>query len=232
MTINGGTDTLRRSTPELAAPPAMRVRRPRWRHPQLVIGALLVLISVVVGVRVVAAADDTIAVLVASKDLSPGQPLTAELVETRQVGIDGAEQLYYTERLGQGEVVVRHVRAGELVPRSAVAAAADVATGEDAVRFVTLAVPIAEAPAGLSAGDTVDVWVTPAGTGKAKRLAAGLTVTDASSGGALGISGSHATVTLAVRAAAEDDLGELVGGLIATSRDGRVYLSKLPGRFE
>jgi hypothetical protein len=49
-------------------------------------------------------------------------------------------------------------------------------------------------------------------------------------GSALGLGGSHATVTLAVQAEEPDELDDVVGQLITASREGRVYFSKLPGR--
>ena len=44
------------------APAVRRLRSSRWRDPRLAVGVVLVAASVVVGARVLAAADDTVAV--------------------------------------------------------------------------------------------------------------------------------------------------------------------------
>ncbi|NEE02461.1 SAF domain-containing protein [Phytoactinopolyspora halotolerans] len=239
MKINSDVDSPTHGSVGLDAPAAHRVRQMRWRNPQLIIGVLLVLVSTVVGARVVSAAGDTVPVLAAAEDLAPGQPLSAELVQTRHVALDGDDGRYFTGDLGAGHVVAREVRAGELVPASAVMDADEVASGGAAVRFVTVSLPATEMPARLSSGDMVDVWLTPAADGAAERLAAGVTVTEADTGGALGVSGSSATVTLAVRGDGGENgdegdeessrsVDELVGELIAASRAERIYLSQLP----
>jgi hypothetical protein len=196
----------------------------------LVAGVLLVLGSVVVGARVIAAADQTVPVLVATTDLAPGQPLTGAMVEMRDVVLDGNLDLYYTGDVGAGYVVVRTVSEGELLPRSAVAASTDSA----ATRYVTVAVPAAEVPTGLAAGAVVDVWRTPPEQSEeraATSLLDGVTVTAADSGGGgLTGSGGQARVTLAVSAEARagTDLDESMAQLLAAARDGLVYLTRVP----
>ncbi|WP_246222720.1 SAF domain-containing protein [Phytoactinopolyspora limicola] len=226
--IDTATPASRQTGPEMSAPQAARLRRARWRSPQLIVGALLVLLPVVIGTRVVAGANATVPVLAAAADLSAGQQLTPELVEVRQVAVDSVPDLYVGPELSEGHVVMRDVGAGELLPVGAVADAEELADA-DVLRYVTLAVPTTEAPAGLRAGDVVDVWVALSDRDEADRLVSGLTVTDVDSGGALGVSGTDTTITLAVLAADRAELDELVGELIPAGRDGRVYLSRLPG---
>ena len=55
------------------SPPAARLGRPRWRDARLLGGLLLVLLSVVLGARVLAAADDTVAVWSVTTDLAAGE---------------------------------------------------------------------------------------------------------------------------------------------------------------
>jgi hypothetical protein len=215
---------------EHPSPQATRVGAPRWLDLRLVVGVLLVLGSVAVGARVVAAADDTVPVLVATQDLTVDRPLTAALVQTRQVLLEDGLARYLSGDVPEGYVMVRPVEAGELVPRSAVAPAGEVA--ED-LRYVTLALPAAELPAGLRAGRVVDVWVAPDGeaTGAvAELLLAGITVTDVGGdSGGLGVSGTERAVTLAVTpGAADDTLEEAVARLVAAARDARVYLAAVP----
>jgi Flp pilus assembly protein CpaB len=211
---------------DLGSPRAARLARPRWLDPRLVAGLLLVLGSVVLGARIVAAADDTVPVLVAAADLAPGQRLTEAMVETRQVVLDGNADLYHTGDVGAGYVVVSPVREGELLARSAVAASADA----PAIRYVTVAVPAPEAPAGLVAGDAVDVWRTQAEQGEepaASPVLADVTVTAVDAGGSgLTGPGSQVRVTLAVTGGS--DLDESVAALVGAARDGRVYLAQVP----
>src|SRR5215207_3922844 len=155
------TDTRTTQSPAVApitgqnsSPQAARLRRARWLDPRLIIGLLLVLGSVVAGTRVIAAADRTVPVLVAAADLVPGQTLRPELVETRNVVLDGNLDSYVTGDVGPGYVVVRSVTAGELLPRSSIAAVTD----DRALRYITIALPAVEVPFGLVAGDLVDVW--------------------------------------------------------------------------
>ena len=216
---------------EHPSPQATRVGAPRWLDLRLVVGVLLVLGSVAVGARVVAAADDTVPVLVAAQDLTVDRPLTAALVQTRQVLLEDGLARYLSGDVPEGYVMVRPVEAGELVPRSAVAPAGEVA--ED-LRYVTLALPAAELPAGLRAGRVVDVWVAPDGEAAgavAELLLAGITVTDVGGdGGGLGVSGTERAVTLAVTpGVATDTLEEAVARLVAAARDARVYLAAVPG---
>jgi hypothetical protein len=228
MMITGAPPANRRLAADMEAPQATRMRRARWRSPQLVAGILLVLVSTVVGVRVVAGVDESVPVLVAVRDLNPGLPLTDDLVEVRRVVLQGGHELYQTGPVGSGYVVQREVRAGELVPISSLAVAEELAEGDGATRVMALAVPSAEAPAGLSAGDVVDVWLTPAGEGQAELVASALTVTNAGTEGTFGVSGGQVAVTVAVRASDDDQLEEMVGRLVTGSRDGRIYLSRLP----
>jgi len=58
-------------------PTPRRIRPPRWLDLRLVLGVLLVLGSVLLGARVVAAADATVPVWAATGDLAAGTELTA-----------------------------------------------------------------------------------------------------------------------------------------------------------
>src|SRR5215207_10828998 len=226
--LHTATDSVT-STPvsgDLGSPRAARLGRPRWLDPRLVAGLLLVLGSVVLGTRIVAAADDTVPVLAAATDLAPGQPLTEAMVETRQVVLDGNADLYHTGDVGAGYVVVSPVREGELLARSAVAASADA----PAVRYVTVAVPTTEAPAGLAAGDAVDVWRTQAEQSDepaASPVLADVTVTAVDTGGS-GLTGPGGQVRVTLAVAGPSELDESVAALVGAARDGRVYLAQVP----
>ena len=77
--------TLTAARPETAAPRAQRSRRPGWRNPRLLLGLLLVAASVVVGARLMAAADDTVGVWAVARDLPAGATLDDGDVQRRQV---------------------------------------------------------------------------------------------------------------------------------------------------
>ena len=141
--------------PDLPTPQATRLQRPSWKDWRLLVGVLLVLLAVVLGGRVVAAADDTTPVFVAAKPLVPGQPVTDEDLEVVRVHLDDVAQTYVdaTHSLPGGTYVLRPVREGELVPGSALG-------GKGRVRVKTLTVPVDPAAAQvLQAGSVVDVWV-------------------------------------------------------------------------
>ncbi|AYY12074.1 hypothetical protein EF847_04460 [Actinobacteria bacterium YIM 96077] len=213
---------------EPESPRGVRARRVRWRHPQLIIGALLVLVSVVAGVRVVAAANDTVPVLAAARDLGPGEPLTPDLVQAVDVAFDAGIDRYYTGELGDGYVTVHDLEAGELLSRSAVMPVDEMESTPEALRYLTLAVPGGQVPAGLTAGDSVDVWAISVEDETAEKLVSAVTVVEADTGAGLGMGSQHATVDVAVRASDGDELDELVSRLVAASRSGNVSLSQLP----
>jgi len=174
--------TVEAATRSSAAPAPTSARRlslARWRDPRLAIGVVLVATSVVLGTRVVTAADDTVAVWSLRSDASAGSSLSAsDLVPTRLHFADSDDiELYLpADATLPTDVVLAHdVRAGELLPVSALvpptAAAAE----------LPLAVPDGSLPADLAPGDLVDVWVTPEAAGgaapeKAVRVLSGVSV--------------------------------------------------------
>jgi hypothetical protein len=128
------------------------VRPPRWLDLRLVLGVLLVLGSVLVGARVVTAADATVPVWSAAGDLAAGTVLTdADLVAVQVRLDDVAGQYLATSTQPEGRVLGRAVRAGELLPRSAL---------EGATGLVQLALPVQAGyvPPGLQRGQVVDVY--------------------------------------------------------------------------
>lgn len=133
--------------------------RPAWRDPRLWIGVLLVAGSVVVGARLLAAADDTVAVWAVPDERGAGTPLrTDDLVVERVRFADAAAQERYfaADRPVPADLVlVRSVGAGELLARSAVGPAA-----ADPVLRVPLEVDPNRVPPDVGAGSVVDVWVS------------------------------------------------------------------------
>lgn len=143
-----------------AVPRATRSHRPGWRNPRLLLGIVLVAGSVVLGARLLAAADDTVAVWAVSADLPTGASVDESDLERRDVRFpDGATADGYVsadEGLPDGATLNREVSAGELLPRSAFARS----SGEDLVE-VPVSVVSDDLPATVRQGSVVDVWVTP-----------------------------------------------------------------------
>ncbi len=148
-------------------PSAARARRPGWRDPRLWIGIAIVAASVLVGARVLAAADDTEAVWALRADAGDGETLTEDDLVSVRVRFQDADELDRYFRVDDtlpGDLQLeRSLGEGELLPRAAVgdADAAD-------TRQVPLAVPPEQLPPSVGPGSTVDVYLvagTPAGGG-------------------------------------------------------------------
>ncbi len=134
------------------APAPRRVRPPRWLDLRLVLGVLLVLGSVLLGARVVSAADATVPVWAVASDLAAGVELGAEDLVAVDVRLDSAAGAYLsTTTRPEGRTLARAVRAGELLPRSAL---------EEPARLVQVALPVQAGfvPPSLTRGQLVDVY--------------------------------------------------------------------------
>jgi hypothetical protein len=141
------------------SPRARRLATPGWLDGRLVLGVLLVLVSVVVGARVLSAADRSTLVYAVNKDLAPGSVLQAgDLEQVRVRLFDNADRYIAVGSTPiSGYVVRRAVSAKELLPRLALSVPQD----EVDYRFVTVAVQGGHLPSALGRGQQVDVWVTP-----------------------------------------------------------------------
>ena len=191
-------------------PPARRAAAASWRDPRLVIGIAIVAVSVVLGVRLFAAADDTVPVWAARADLRDGTTVGADDVERREVRFSDTEDAdrYVSagSPLPDGTTLLRDVGAGELLPRSALGDGAAASLVE-----VPVAVAAEAVPATVRAGSVVDVWVTPDAAVGADRAESVLVFDDVvvvaapRSGTALGPSATR-QVIVGVDAAQEDGL--------------------------
>jgi len=142
---------------ELPKPTAARLRTPSWGDTRLVAGVVLVLLSMVIVAKVVAAAGDTVPMYAAAASLVPGQPVTQSDVRRVDVQLGGNRGSYVAadHDVAPGTFVLREVRPGELVPRSALGPKAE-------VNLKPVSVPVDTAGATpLDAGSIVDVWVNP-----------------------------------------------------------------------
>ena len=169
------------------------------------------LVSTVLGARVLGAGDTGTPVWVARHHLAAGLTLRASDVEARAVSVRGSAALYVSaaQPLPTGVVLAREVDRGELLPASAVGPAR--AGAEQ--RTVSVPVEGHHAAASLARGDLVDVYVTP-GHGDAPvapvLLATRAVVVDVEDGDGRFGGGTGRGVELAVPAGG---VAALVGGL-------------------
>lgn len=208
------------------SPPALRLRRPGWRDPRLVIGVLLVAAAMVIGSRVVADAAATVPVYAAARPLVSGEALASDALVVREVRLADCQDRYLLAdaAVPSGLVVLRTVGAGELVPLSAVAPGAQLG-----LRLIGIT-PSQTLPSGVVPGAAVDLWYIPATPGfdvetvvRPQLIAAELTVaeiTDAGSGFAVG---GDRTVQVLVPT---EDLADV---LAALAGDGSVAIVHVPG---
>jgi SAF domain len=136
----------------LPGPTPRRVRPPRWLDLRLVLGVLLVLGSVLLGARIVSAADATVPVWAADADLAPGTELTVDDLVAVDVRLDDSAEAYLSAGTRpEGRVLARAVHEGELLPRSAL---------EDPAEQVQLALPVQAGyvPPSLERGQVIDVY--------------------------------------------------------------------------
>jgi SAF domain-containing protein len=210
----GGTGAAGDQMP--SGPQPRRVRPPRWLDLRLVLGVLLVLGSVLVGARVVTAADATVPVWAAAGDLAPGTVLAEDDLVAVSVRLDDVGRSYLASSTRPaGRVLARAVRTGELLPRSAL----DEPTG-----LVQLALPVQAGfvPPSLARGQLVDVYAVadPAAGAKAAaggdvdRVVAGAPVQAVSGRGDGVLSTATTTVQVVISVAADDaaDVLGLIGG--------------------
>ncbi|RBY96470.1 flagellar biosynthesis protein FlgA [Blastococcus sp. TF02-8] len=194
-----------------AGPTPRRVKAPGWLDLRLVLGALLVLGSVLLGARVISAADATVPVWSAARDLAAGTELTAEDLVVVDVRLDDAASAYLSGSVRPaGSVLSRAVGAGELLPRTALE------EPEDLVQ-VSLPVQAAFVPPGLARGRLIDVYAVadPAAgaTGQAVgsvSLVVSAAPVQATSGNSEGVlSTPSSTVQVVVRVPSDEAAGVL-----------------------
>lgn len=198
---------------EIAGPAPRRVRPPRWLDLRLVLGVLLVLGSVLVGARVVTAADATVPVWAASGDLAAGTVLSAEDLVAVSVRLDDAAGSYLsTTTRPAGQVLGRSVSAGDLLPRAAL---------DPASELVQLALPVQAGyvPPSLARGQLIDVYAVAdpaAGAGQVAgdvSLVVGGAPVQAVSGRGEGVLSTATTTVQVVVAVAADDVQEVLAGI-------------------
>src|SRR4051812_25108185 len=168
----------------IAAPQAVRATQPGWRDPRLWVGVLIVAVSVVAGARLLAAADDTVVVWAAQRDMGAGDTVTSADLVGRRVRFGEAEGLdrYFTAGapLPTDLHLLRGIGAGELLPRTDVGPLRDYGLVQ-----LPVAVDAELVPPSVAAGSVVDLYVLPSSGGRCPAdcdpVLEGVTVVSASS---------------------------------------------------
>lgn len=205
-------------------PQTRRLSTPRWLDPRFLIGVAFVVVPIVIGAHVLAAADRYTTVYVARRALVPGQHLVADDLLVGRVRFDGESARYIAAGHSPvGYVVTRYVAVGEIVPIGALSGSPTALVAE---RLVTVPVGLGHAPIDLVRGDLVDVYVTPkpGGVGKVPhpRLVVGAApVASVQGSGALSSSG---TLSVAIEVPAVS-----VAGVVDAVESGTLDVVRVPG---
>lgn len=200
----------------------LRLRRPRWRDPRLLIGIVLVLVSVLAGMLVISRLAATTTVLVARSDVVLGDELDPGDFSAVQLRLGEQTGRYASspEQIPEGAVATETVRAGELLPLAVIG------QGEG-VQLRPVVVEVDEAvAASVAPGARVELWSTPADPGDAERspasrLVEGGVVRSVDEGSSLGMRSKSVEVLVP----AED----LPAVLEALAADDRVDVIAVPG---
>ena len=149
---------------DLPAPPAIRLKSPSWLDGRLVVGVVLVLLSVLVGAKIIASSDHYDTIWAASRDLAPGTTLVKAdllLVNVRFKDHGGV----YISAAGPspvGRTTSAPLTSGQLIPLAALPSTKPVP-----VRLVTIPVAKLHMPSGNDLhGVQVDLVDRDAADGK------------------------------------------------------------------
>lgn len=155
--------------------PVMRLRKPRWKDPRLIVGIVLVVASVLMGALLVSRLSATTPVLVARSAIVPGQTIEASDFVVAEVRLGDHTERYAgsVEAVPDGAVAMQAVQEGELLPLSAIGQAADVT-----LRPVVIPVDATVAES-VAPGATVELWHTSPATDESEEASAVLLVPDA-----------------------------------------------------
>ncbi|MFC7376298.1 SAF domain-containing protein [Brachybacterium sp. GCM10030267] len=207
-----------------ATAPMMRLRRPRWKDPRLIVGIVLVLASVLMGALLVSRLAETTPVLVARSAIVPGDEITPDDLTTVDMRLGDHTDHYVgsLEAIPDGAVATRTIEGGELLPTSAVGQAGD-------VPLRPVVIPVDETVAeSVRPGATVELWHTgpgdeSGGTGTAELLVSDAVVRSIDEGSSLGMR------SMAVEVLVPRD--SLAGVLEVLSQEERLDVIGVPGAY-
>ena len=160
IAICGHDVPVSRTHAAIDVPTATRAQPPGWRDPRLWIGVAIVAVSVVAGGRSLGAADDSVTVWAAARDVAPGDTLREDDLVSTSVRFGDATDLdrylLTADPLPDDLRLTRGLGAGELVP------AAALGSGEEAdTVIVSLAFPHELIPTNIGAGSMIELLVIP-----------------------------------------------------------------------
>jgi hypothetical protein len=208
---------------ELPAPSAARLKPPSWLDGRLVAGVVLILLSVVVGAKVIASSDHYDNLWAAARNVAPGTTLVkADLAEVKVRFKDhGGAYISADGPSPVGRTTSQQLAAGQLIPLAALPSAPP-----SAIRLVTVPVDKLHMPRGSDLhGVQVDLYVTSKASADSVQSAPQLvlanvtiadTITDSSLGG-----GGGSGVVLAVPVS-------YVDAVVAAAQAGSVDLVRVP----
>lgn len=204
--------------------PVMRLRRPRWKDPRLIVGIILVVASVLMGALLVSRLAATVPVLVVRSPVVPGDVIDPDDLGTVQMRLGEQEGLYVgtVEAIPEGAVATSAIQAGELLPLSAVGQASDVP-----LRPIVIPVDTTVAES-VAPGAKVELWHTgPApedgGTGQAELLVSDGIVRHIDEGSSLGMRSMSVEVLVP-----RDDLAAVLSVL---AQEERLDVIGVPGAY-
>lgn len=183
--------------------------RVRWRDGRLWLGVALIIISMVVGSRLISHSDERVIVWRATHDLSIGSmPVDLEPVA---VALGDSTSEYVRTTVDPSGVLIHPVAAGELLPAAALGV-----VGREPMRVITLPVEPLHAPVGLIAGDRVDIWFTPdqSSVPGLSRLVEPSALVSAVAADSIGVGGEIGVAISIPQARAEAIITALRGGVI------------------
>lgn len=204
--------------------PVMRLRRPRWKDPRLIVGIVLVVASVLMGALLISRLAATTPVLVVRNSIVPGDEIDPDDLTTVEMRLGAQEDLYVgtVEVIPDGAVATRALQAGELLPLSAVGQASDVP-----LRPIVIPVDTTVAES-VEPGAKVELWHTaPApeggGSGEAELLVSDGVVRHIDEGSSLGMRSMSVEVLVP-----RDDLAVVLQVL---SQEERLDVIGVPGAY-
>ncbi|MFE5775144.1 flagellar biosynthesis protein FlgA [Brachybacterium sp. NPDC056505] len=190
------------------APSLMRLRRPRWKDPRLIVGILLVVLSVLLGALLASRASATTTVLVARDEVVVGDEIGSDAFTTAEVRLGDQSGRYASSPgdIPEGSTALQSVHSGELLPVSAIGQG-----GGGDLRPVVISVDSAVADS-VSPGRPVELWRTAAdeqdSDALAEKLVDGATVRRVFEGSTLGMRSMSVEVLVPA-----DDLPEVLEAL-------------------
>ncbi|MEP6665424.1 MAG: hypothetical protein ABJA81_03150 [Nocardioidaceae bacterium] len=210
--------------PFASSPAARRLQTHRWRDPRLWIGGLLVVCSVLIGAKLLASADDTVAIWAVDDDISAGMTIGAVDVHAVRIHFSNAADADRYLSAGQAwpdeAIATKDFGAGELLSVSGITTDNRAVPDE-----LPLGVAADGLPADLRSGDHVDVWAVPSQGSSSHTTVSVLRDVTVVSVGERGPGGLESTREVLVALPPEADVARVLGSL----RDASVVLVRIGG---